>query len=264
MPPPLRPFDLLEPSDGRAYSEPFPRRVRATLGDTTIVDTKAAHLVWEHRYYPQYYVPMEDVLTGVLRPSTEVGHHDGLGLMRYWHVQGGGGVERPNGAWMHPEAEPEFLRPLVRFAWASADAWHEEEREVFVHPRNPYVRVDVLPSTREVRVEVEGELLARSSRPVLVFETGLPVRYYLPCADVRVERLEPSPLVTGCPYKGEAVHWRLASADPGKHHAGDPEADAVAWTYEDSLPELAGIRNLISFYPGQVELYVDGHRQPPD
>ena len=125
-----------------------------------------------------------------------------------------GGVSRPGAASVYTDDALAGLAGTVRFDWAALDAWFEEDEEVFVHPRNPYTRVDALRSTRTVRVELEGVVLAESASPVMVFETGLPTRYYLNRTEVNFEHLVPSPTVTSCPYKGKTTgYWSVRAGD---------------------------------------------------
>jgi uncharacterized protein (DUF427 family) len=133
------------------------------------------------------------------------------------------------------------------------DAWFEEDEQVFTHPRDPYTRVDILPSSRHVRIEVDGVTIAETSKPTLLFETNLPVRYYLPKTHIRMDLLTPSQSTSHCPYKGDAEYWSLALGDSVK-------AD-IAWSYRTPLPESQKIAGLISFYPEKVELCVDGVKQ---
>lgn len=132
------------------------------------------------------------------------------------------------------------------------DAWYEEDEQVFVHARDPYHRVDVRNSSRHVRVIVEGELVAETRRPKLLFETGLPTRYYIPRDDVRSDLLEESERHTGCPYKGTASYHSVRAA---RQLVRD-----VVWYYPEPLAEATSIRNLLSFYNERVELEVDGQR----
>jgi uncharacterized protein (DUF427 family) len=133
------------------------------------------------------------------------------------------------------------------------DAWYEEDEQVFEHPRDPYHRVDVLQSSRQVRVEIGGQVVAESRHPRLLFETNLPTRYYLPVEDVRMDLLEATQTSTVCPYKGTASYWRLR---------GDPPARDVAWSYLDPIPEIPKIRGLIAFFNERVDaLYVDDELQ---
>jgi Domain of unknown function (DUF427) len=109
-----------------------------------------------------------------------------------------GDVHRPNAAKLFTESSVDALRETIRFDWESLDAWFEEDERVFVHPRNPYVRVDALRSTRSVRVELDGAVLAESSSPILVFETGLPTRYYFNRTQVNFHHLVATDTVTEC------------------------------------------------------------------
>lgn len=249
----IGPRIALEGSGHGVYSEPTPRRIRAVLAGETIVDSTLAQLVWEHVYYPQYYLPMADVGPDVLRPSTATGSHDKLGQGRYFDVTAGGET-RAAGAWQYPEAEPALLRDHVRFDWNAADTWYEEAQEVIVHPRSPYVRIDTLPSTRQVRIEVDGVQVAASERPTLLYETGLPTRYYLPPDDVAMELLTPTDTVTKCPYKGVARYWSIT--------VGGRLLTDTVWCYEQPFPESTGIAGLLSFYPDRVDIAVDGERIP--
>ena len=133
------------------------------------------------------------------------------------------------------------------------DSWYEEDDEIFVHARDPYTRVDVLNSSRAVRVEVDGKVVAETKRPRLLFETGLPTRYYIPKQDVRMDLLERSESTTRCPYKGVASYWSLRL---GNKHYQD-----LVWSYEAPIPECPKIENLLCFYNEKVDLYIDGERQ---
>jgi uncharacterized protein (DUF427 family) len=128
--------------------------------------------------------------------------------------------------------------------------WFEEDEEIFVHPRNPTTRIDVLDSSRHVQVVVDGVTVADSHRPRLLFETGLPTRYYLPKVDVRMELLEPTDSESACPYKGTARYW---SVRIGEHLHED-----FAWSYPTPLPESQKVAGMVCFYNERVDLIVDG------
>jgi uncharacterized protein (DUF427 family) len=132
------------------------------------------------------------------------------------------------------------------------DAWYEEDEPVYVHPRDPHTRVDILASSRHVRVELAGVTVADSPRPRLLFETGLPTRYYLPRTDVRMDLLEHSQTVTRCPYKGQTEHFAARI---------DGQLRDVAWSYPTPLPESQKIAGLIAFYDERVDTFLDGARQ---
>ena len=174
--------------------------MRALLGGQVVVDTLHPWLVWEIPYYPAYYLPREDVRAR-LEPSGRTEHSPSRGEATYYDVHVGEAVAR-DGAWAYPDSPMEELRDLVRFEWQALDEWLEEDELVYVHPRQPYSRVDILASSRRVQVMVDGVELADSSRPHILFETGLPPRYYLPLADVRTELLTPSDACHPVPVQG--------------------------------------------------------------
>jgi len=133
------------------------------------------------------------------------------------------------------------------------DAWFEEDEEVYVHARDPYSRVDILPSSRSVRVELDGVVLAESTHTNVLFETGLPPRWYIPKVDVRFDLLEPTASVTRCPYKGTAEYW---SADVNGRRVED-----IAWSYRTPLPESERVAGLVCFYSERTDLFIEGELQ---
>jgi uncharacterized protein (DUF427 family) len=239
-------------SRGAVKTEPGAKRVRTYLGGDVVADTTHPVLVWEVPYYPTYYFPAADVRAGVLVPDGGVRRSPSRGEGQTFTVKAGGKTAA-GAALRYVDSPIEVLRDLVRFDWKAMDAWFEEDEEVFTHPRSPYVRVDILASSRHVRVVVGDVTLAESSSPRLLFETGLPVRYYLPKPHVRMDCLEPSATVTHCPYKGQAHHWSART--------GDRVIPDLAWSYATPLPESTKIAGLIAFYNEKVDLYVDGVRQ---
>jgi uncharacterized protein (DUF427 family) len=228
------------------HVEPVPRRVRAFLGGVPVLDTTEARYAWEWPNYPQFYVPLDGVAPGVLIDE-DTEEKRPLGPARR-HGLRAGGVERPGAAWVPTDGE---LQGTVRFEWKALDAWFEEDEEVFVHPRNPYSRVDAIRSSRTVRVERDGVLLAESSSPVLVFETGLPTRYYLPRTSLNLAVLEPSDTVTECPYKGRtSTYWSVRAG--GRLH---PD---LAWSYDFPTRQLLPIAGLVAFYNERTDISLDG------
>jgi uncharacterized protein (DUF427 family) len=229
------------------WIEPSPRRVRAHFGGQVVADSTRALLVWEPRRLAVYWFPTEDVRMDLLSPTR---HGEQPNTAR-WNLRVGERVAE-NAAWSYPEpdAERAALKDHVAFFWNQLDAWFEEDEEVFVHPRDPYHRVDVLHSSRQVRVEAEGQVLAETGRPRLLFETGLPTRYYIPKLDVRMELLEPTDTSTSCPYKGNAVYWSA--------RVGDRVLKDIVWGYPAPVPECAKIQNLLCFYNEKLDIHVDG------
>jgi uncharacterized protein (DUF427 family) len=237
---------------GRIRIEPATKRVRAYLGGEVVADTTRPVLVWEAPYYPTYYFPAEDVRAELLEADGAVAHSPSRGDGRTFTVRAGAS-EAAGAAVRYEDSPIEELRNLIRLEWDAMDAWFEEDEEVFTHPRDPYTRVDILPSSRHVRVEVDGVTVAESTSPRLLFETGLPVRYYLPRTHVRMELMTPADSVTHCPYKGQAEWWSV--------ELGDVTHADLAWSYPTPLPESQKIAGLIAFYNEKVDIYVDGVRQ---
>lgn len=233
------------------HVEPVPRRIRATLAGKTVLDTNAARYVWEWPYFPQYYIPVEDVDAGVL---VDRGRRDSVsqGNAKLYDLEVDG-VVRPDAVKRFEQDAWEGLSGLLHFSWAALEHWFEEDEEVYVHPRSPYSRVDAIRSTRRVTIELAGVPLAESSSPVLVFETGLPTRYYLNPTEVDFSCLEPSATTTQCPYKGRTTGYWTA------HLGGETYRD-IAWTYAFPTRQLAPIAGLIAFYNERVDLSVDGER----
>ena len=236
---------------GRVRVETAAKRVRAFLGGEVVADTIRPALVWEVPYYPAYYVPLADVRAELV-PDGGTAHSPSRGDARTFTVRAGG-REAPGAALRYDASPIAELRDLVRLDWQAMDAWFEEDEEVFTHPRDPYTRVDILPSSRHVRVEAGGVTVAESSSPRLLFETGLPVRYYLPKPHVRLDLLVPSATVTHCPYKGQAEYWSVQAPD-------GVQVD-VAWSYRTPLPESEKIAGLVAFLNERVDVHVDGVRQ---
>ncbi|MDX1665210.1 MAG: DUF427 domain-containing protein [Candidatus Promineifilaceae bacterium] len=220
------------------------RRVRVQVGDAFVADSKRPLRVWEHNKHPTYFFPKEDVRMVLLR---EVGQ---AGERIFWDLEvDARRVERAAYAY-HDQP---LLADYLTFIWYKMDHWYEEEQEVFVHARDPYTRVDVLPSARHVRVEVDGVTVAETERPSLLFETGLPTRYYLAEEDVEMSALTPTDTLTRCPYKGTASYWSVTVN--GRRY------DDLVWSYRDPIPESIGIKGLLAFYNERVDLYVDGELQ---
>ena len=233
---------------GQVRVEQSHKRVRAYLGGELVFDTIRPSLVWEIPHYPAYYIPIGDVVAKLDATDT-VTHSPSRGDAQHFTVRTSRG-EAVDAAWRYPDSPLEAIRDLVRFDWPAMDSWFEEDEEVIVHPRSPYSRVDTIASSRRVRVLIDGEVVADSTRPVLLFETGLPTRYYVPQTDVRVDLLTPTDKVTQCPYKGTARYWSVRVGD-------NEHADAV-WSYPTPLPESIKVAGLMSFYNEHVDIEVDG------
>ena len=233
------------------HTAPVPRRIRAVLNGHVVVDTTSALYVWEWSHYPQYYIPLADI-----DPATLIDEQHEQKLSRGTARRHGlqvGDVTRPSALRIYgDDATVEGLAGRARFEWGSLDAWFEEDEQVFVHPRDPYTRVDALRSTRSIRIELDGVVLAESRSPVLVFETGLPTRYYLNRTEVDFTHLTPTDTVTACPYKGTTSGYWTAQIDDTSH----PD---IAWTYDFPTLALGPIAGMIAFYNEKVDTFLDGH-----
>ena len=237
-----------DPPKGHAlYLEPSPRRVRGVIGGETVVDSCHVALLFETGYLPIWYFPRSDVRFDLLEATEHTTHCPFKGDARYWTIRAGGKVAE-NKVWGYPETLPETppITDRVAFYWDAVEHWYEEDEEVFGHPRDPWHRVDARRSARHVRVEIGGEAIADSRRPTVVFETGLPTRYYLPRSDVAMESLEATDTRTICAYKGFASYWSVG------------EERDVAWTYEEPFPDAPPIAGLVCFLNERTDMTVDG------
>lgn len=222
---------------------PSPKRVRAVFAGTAVADSVSALLVRETRHTPVYYFPRRDVRIDLMQATARSTHCPYKGDASYWSVEVDGRVAE-NAAWSYPAPFDEVagLKHYVAFYWDRMDSWWEEDEEVFVHPRDPFVRVDVVASRRRVTVTAAGRPLADTVRALFLYETGHPVRYYIPPEDVAMARLAGSERVSACPYKGTATYLSLKDGN-----------DEVAWVYTDPLPEVARIADHLCFYPDKVD-----------
>lgn len=231
---------------------PSPRRVRAVFNGETVADSTRMLLVRETRHLPVYYFPLDDVRRDLMRRTDRATHCPYKGTASYWSLAVAG-REAEDAMWAYetPYDESASLAGYAAFYWDRIDRWYEEDEEIFVHPRDPYKRVDAIPSSRPVRVVLGGETVAETVRAHFLFETGLPVRHYIPRDDVRMDLLTPTAARSRCPYKGEAVYWSAS--------AGSRTYEDVAWSYPDPVPECPKIAGLVCFYGENVDaVFVDG------
>ncbi len=242
---------MSENARGTVRVEQGPKRIRVYLSGELVADTRTPFLVWEHPYYPTYYLPASDVRAALV-PAGETAHSPSRGDGQVLHVKVAT-TTAERAALRYPDSPLEPLRDLVRFDWDAMSEWVEEDEPVYTHPRDPYKRVDILASSRHVRVEVDGVTVAESAQPRILFETGLPPRYYVPLTDVRMDLLRPSATITHCPYKGAATYW---SVDTGR-----AVHDDLVWIYRAPLPESQKIAGLACFYNEKTDIYLDGEFQ---
>ena len=248
-------FNFEPPEPGRAlYLEPTPKRIRVIVAGETIADSRRAMMLHESGHQPIYYFPPEDVRSDLLEPSDRHTHCPKKGDASYYTIRVGEQVVDA-GAWYYPEPLPGTppIKGLIAFYWNRMDHWFEEDEEVFGHPRDPYHRIDVISTTRAIRVSLDGEVLAETDRALALFESNLPTRWYLPREDVRAE-LEPSDTVTRCPYKGTAGYYsvKLAGGELGQD---------LLWFYEEPFPESSRIAGLVCFFNERLDIELDGELQ---
>jgi uncharacterized protein (DUF427 family) len=240
------------------FWDPSPKRVRAVFAGTAVADSRRAVLLHETGLSPVWYFPLDDVRTDLLVSSDRRTTCPFKGEASYWSITVGDRTAE-DAVWSYPEPL-ESAPPLaghLAFYGDAVDAWFEEDDQVIGHPRDPYHRIDVRQGSQHVRVRVGDVVVAETTRPRLLFETGLPTRYYVPEDDLRTEALPPSATTTVCPYKGVASYRSFAGPDGRRH-------DDVAWSYPDPLTDAVPVAGHWSFLGGAVETEVDGQPLPAE
>ena len=241
----------LEGPKHKLLMQEFPRRVRATFGGQTVLDTTRGMLLHETGLPPQLYVPVEDIRADPIQPTEHHTYCPFKGTASYWTVtaarQGQQSQRAENAIWSYPEpnAEARWLLGYAGFYWGAMDEWYDEDERVAGngqgHLRDPYHRVDVRRSSRRVRVRLNDSdtVLAETTHPLLLSETGLPNRFYIPAGDVRQDLLEPTDTHTHCPYKGTASYWSV--------DADDRKLTDAVWSYPQAEGDSAAVSGYLSF-----------------
>lgn len=232
------------------------RLVRVVFGGEEIARSEAARLMRETAHTPVYYFPQADVRMDLMNPTDHSTHCPFKGDASYWTIEVGDRIAE-NAVWSYrdPYDEAAGIKDYVAFYWNQMDAWFEEAEEIFVHPRDPYKRIDALPSTRKVEVVVAGVTVASSTDAYFLFETGLPTRYYLPRDAISGAELIASDTHTQCPYKGIASYYRVK--------VGDRVFDDLVWYYPEPIPECPKIKGRLCFFNEHVDgITVDGKLVP--
>ena len=226
-----------------------PKRIRALIDGVAVVDSTNARLLREIGP-PVYYFPIEDVRTDVLEPSTTRRDIPGKGEAAYHHMRVDDRLEE-DAAWTFDAPDPDagFLKGYVALRWAAMDGWFEEDDEVFVHPRDPFKRIEALQTSKRIEVRVGGEIVADSRRAVVLLEPGHPIRYYFPKTDVRLDLLSSSPTSSRCAYKGEANYYSVGAVED------------AAWSYRYPAAEVARVGGMVCFFNERVdEIVIDGEQ----
>jgi uncharacterized protein (DUF427 family) len=247
-------FNFELPRQDVLYFEDSPKRIRGIAGGETIVDSRRVKLLHEHGRLPVYYYPREDVRTDLLTESERTEESEAKGPTRFWSLEGEGPSSQ-DAAWEHhaPPAGAPDLAGHIAFAWAAMDEWYEEDEPMIVHARDPFHRIDILDTSRQVEIRLDGEAVAESSATRVLFETSLPPRWYFQPEDVRADLLVESDKRTGCAYKGFASYRSVK--------VGDRLEEDLVWCYEDPRPEAERIRGRLAFFNERVEVIVDGEVQ---
>ena len=241
-------------SRGIIYFEDFARHIRARFAGQTIVDSKRVKLLHESGLLPVYYFPQADVRMDLLERSERVTQCPWKGQAVYWSMRAGGRVV-PDAAWSYPDpiAGAPPLAGFVSFYWDVMDEWREEDEIAVGHARDPYHRIDVLDTSRRVRISVAGTVVADSVRARVLYESGLPPRWYLPPADVDSNVLVPSDARTVCAYKGFASYWSV--------RAGGAVENDLVWYYSEPRHDALRVKDYLCFYNEKVDLELDGQLQ---
>lgn len=244
-------FNFAAPRDGVLFVEPSPRWIRGRFAGETVVDSRAVRMLHESGRLPVMYFPRDDVRMDLLRSSGRTEAQPPKGTAAFLTLAAGGRAV-DDAAWTFTEGT-DSLGGLVGFAFKALDEWLEEDEPLFGHPFDPYHRIDVRRTSRHVLVRVNGEVVADTRRAHALFETGLPVRWYVPEDDVRMELLESTDTETVCPYKGFASYWRV--------RAGGEAVDDIVWTYREPVADALAVKDLLAFYNEHVDIEVDGERE---
>ncbi|THV07289.1 DUF427-domain-containing protein [Dendrothele bispora CBS 962.96] len=241
----------MAPPFTQPHVEDSPRRIRVLFGGRIIVDTRKAKLVWEHPYYPHYYFLSSEVPSKFLDDDSKQATPEGA--ITYDVTSGDSRASKA--ATVFPESySDKALVGLTKITFSAMHAWFEEDEQIFVHPKDPYKRVDVLQSSRNVRVEVNGVEVANTNKPRFLYETSLPVRTYIPKTDCRLDLLVPSTLTTACPYKGVANYYNVQLDK-------DQTVENIVWWYRNPNLECAAINGFVAFYDEKVDVWIDGEKQ---
>jgi uncharacterized protein (DUF427 family) len=236
------------------YAEPLRRRMRVRFGEAWVADSEDVTLLHEPGRYPVAYFALGDVSPDVLEVSDHTTRHQDLGTTA-WYTVRAGSLSRPRAAWQHTEL-PDYageLKGRVAFAWRAMDGFYEEDQRLVGHAADPYHRIDIRKTSRHLAVRHGDQVIADTTRPLALYESGFAPRWYVPRADVNEPALTPVEFQTFCPYKGVCSYYDIG------------DAGRAAWSYLEAWPEVGAVAGFISFEPDLVEVSLDGRvqRQEP-
>ena len=231
------------------YAEPLRRRMRVRLGETWVVDTDDVVLLHEPSRYPVAYFPLGDISPDVLEPSEHTTRHRDLGTTS-WYTVRAGSQSKPRAAWQHTELpdHADMLKGRVAFGWRAMDAFYEEDERIVGHAADMYHRIDIRQTSRHLVVRHGDQVIADTTRPLALYESGFAPRWYVPRADVSEGALTAVEGQTFCPYKGVCSYYDIGDA----HRA--------AWSYLDAWTEVGRVAGFVSFEPDKIEVSLDGRR----
>jgi uncharacterized protein (DUF427 family) len=231
------------------YAEPLRRRMRVKFGGVWIADSQDVTLLHEPGRYPVAFFPAWDITSGVLESSGHTTRHQDLGETSWYTVRAGRN-SKPRAAWHYTglPAHASELKGRVAFARHAMDAFYEEDERIVGHAADSYHRIDIRQASRHLTVRHGGRIVADTTRPLALYESGFAPRWYAPRADIDETALIPAEGQTFCPYKGRCSYYDIA------------DARRAAWSYENAWTEVRRISGLVSFEPDKVELHLDGTR----
>jgi uncharacterized protein (DUF427 family) len=231
------------------YAEPLRRRMRVRFGDMWIADSEDVVLLHEPGRYPVAYFPLSDIDGSVLEASQHTTSHRDLGTTS-WYTVRVGDQTKARAAWQYIDL-PEYageLKGRVAFAWRAMDAFYEEDQRIVGHAADSYHRIDIRPTSRHLAVRHGERVVADTTSPLALYESGFAPRWYVPRADVDESALTAIDTQTFCPYKGLCSYY-----DIGDSHG-------AAWSYLSAWPEVGRIAGFVSFEADKVEVTLDGRR----
>ena len=230
------------------YVERLRRRMRVRFGERWIAESENVLLLFEPGRYPVAYFPEADVAPTVLERAEHTTQHADLGLTSWFSVRANEQHVAARGAWQHTglPAHAGELQGRVAFAWRAMDAFYEEDERILGHAADPYHRIDIRQTSRNLVVRCGDRIVADSKRPLVLYESGFAPRWYAPRDDIDESALTPVKLQTFCPYKGLCSYYSIG------------DARQAAWSYPDAYPEVRRIANLVSFEPDIVTVHLDG------
>lgn len=241
-------------SPGTVVVEETPRWIRGYFGDTKIVDSKTAYLVWEGtNSIPYWAFPTQDVIGLVENNHTDAGEE---GYRAQWYDLKASSKTISDIGWKIKPDVPGYIQEannLVVIDTTKVDKWYEDDEQVKGHAAGPYNRIDIRKSSRPVKVVIDGVTVAETNSALFLYENGYVTRYYIDTADIKNKELfHPTSHTSVCPYKGVASYY--SATINGK------EYENIVWFYPEPIDAVAKLKGHWSFYNEKLDIYVDGEK----